>query len=99
MLFNSYGFIFGFLPVTVCVFFALGRFWPAAARAWLMLASLYFYAGWSSDYLWLILGSILFNFIIGSGIGAARQAARPRATWASLVIWRCLAITSMPISL
>ena len=86
MLFNSYGFIFGFLPVTVFVFFALGRFWPVAARAWLMLASLYFYAGWSSDYLWLILGSILFNFTIGSGIGVARAAVRPRATRAILTL-------------
>lgn len=86
MLFNSYIFIFGFLPVTVCVFFALGRFSPSAARAWLMLASLYFYAGWSSDYLWLILGSILFNFTIGSGIGAARAVGRPRVTRAVLTL-------------
>jgi len=75
MLFNSYVFIFGFLPVTVLVFFVLGHFRPMLARVWLTLASFYFYAGWSLDYVWLIIGSILFNYSVGQIIIAARVGA------------------------
>jgi len=66
MLFNSYAFIFGFLPICVAVFFVLGRFrFYGAALTWLVLASLFFYGWWDPKYLALIGASILFNFILG----------------------------------
>ena len=43
MLFNSYPFIFGFLPLTLLIFFWSGRRSPRFAIAWLVLASLPFF--------------------------------------------------------
>ncbi|MCB1864946.1 MAG: MBOAT family protein [Chromatiales bacterium] len=66
MLFNSYEFIFAFLPVTLALWWWLvlaGR--HGNAQAWLVLASLFFYAWWNPIYLPLILGSMTMNFMLG----------------------------------
>jgi D-alanyl-lipoteichoic acid acyltransferase DltB (MBOAT superfamily) len=69
MLFNSYEFIFGFLPVTFLVYFYLNRKrLTQASKGWLVFASLFFYSWWNIVYLPLILGSILFNFAVGTAI-------------------------------
>lgn len=65
MLFNSTIFIFAFLPLTLAVYFALGRLSIPAARLWLAVASLFFYAWWHPPYLALLCASIVFNFVIG----------------------------------
>lgn len=66
MLFNSYEFIFLFLPITVIVFFSLGRHGNhTAALCWLILSSMFFYGWWNPNYLILICFSILFNFSVG----------------------------------
>jgi hypothetical protein len=44
VLFNSYPFLFVFLPVTCAAFFVIGRWSRPAAAAWLAAASLAFYA-------------------------------------------------------
>ncbi len=76
MLFNSYDFLFGFLPVTLAVFFGLGRLRATRlAMGWLVLASLAFYGYWSLAYLPLLVASIAFNF--GWGRLIERQAGRP----------------------
>ena len=60
MLFNSFVFIYLFLPITVLAFFALRRFsWEAASLVFLVLASLFFYSYWNVAYLALILLSII----------------------------------------
>lgn len=52
MLFNSYEFLLAFLPVTAAVFFALGTHgWIRASIAWLVFASLVYYAWWNPIYL------------------------------------------------
>lgn len=62
MLFNSFEFVFFFLPVTLVVYFLLGRRQlHQMAIAWLVAASLFFYAWWNPAYLGLLVGSILFN--------------------------------------
>jgi len=67
MLFNSWEFILCFLPVTLAVYFILNKMrLTVAANAWLLGASLFFYSWWNISYLPLILGSILFNYTIGS---------------------------------
>ena len=76
MLFNSHAFIFLFLPLTLLVFFALGRFSAKLAAGWLTAASLFFYGWWSPTYVVLLLVSILFNFTAGSAI--VRALAAPR---------------------
>lgn len=80
MLFNSYAFLFEFLPPTIFIFFLLGRWHPELARLWLVAASLIFYAGWSLNYIWLITGSILFNYTVGLAIDAVRAKGHARLT-------------------
>ncbi len=74
MLFNSYEFLFLFLPVTLFVFFAIGgRGHHKAAVSWLVGASLFYYGWWNPVYLGLILGSIVFNYSVGLVLGKWAQ--------------------------
>lgn len=66
MLFNSHVFLFAFLPLTLAVYFLLGRFERStAAVAWLTVASLAFYGWWEPSNLILIGTSMLINFAAG----------------------------------
>ena len=47
MLFNSFTFLFLFLPVTAIGYFLLARKSQVRAAGWLALASLTFYGWWS----------------------------------------------------
>jgi len=80
MLFNSYSFIFLFLPVVLLVFYQLGRINHTYAAAWLALASLFFYGYWNPAYIGLLLGSIICNYSFGTWIGKAGTAhlSRPK---------------------
>ena len=62
MLFNSYEFLFLFLPVTAGMFYLLGRSSKLLAIRWLIFASLFFYAWWRPLNVALIAPSILINF-------------------------------------
>ncbi len=62
MLFNSYGFIFLFLPIVLLGFFQLARISHAYAAGWLAAASLFFYGWWNLAYIGLLLGSIICNY-------------------------------------
>ena len=62
MLFNSYEFIFVFLPVTVAGFFAIGTVSRTWALRWIIFTSLFFYAWWRPLNVLLIAPSILINF-------------------------------------
>lgn len=66
MLFNSYEFIFLFLPVTIIIFFALSG--SKLRAAWLVLASIFFYGYWDFRYVALLIFSILTNFFVGRKI-------------------------------
>ncbi len=79
MLFNSYGFIYLYLPVVFIGFFVLGRRNRTVAAGWLAAASLFFYGWWSSLYVPLLLGSVVFNFGIGYWLGHASLPDRRRA--------------------
>ncbi|MDD4802561.1 MAG: MBOAT family protein, partial [Syntrophomonas sp.] len=69
MLFNSYEFIFLFLPICLIVYFLLNRFASgSAAKLWLVLASLFFYSWWNVIYLPLILLSIVVNYAVGTAL-------------------------------
>ncbi len=75
MLFNSFEFMFLFLPVTLTVYFLLLRQrLTIAARSWLLFTSLFFYSWWDMRYLPLILGSILFNYTVGGALAEYEQA-------------------------
>ena len=65
MLFNTYGFCFVYLPLTLAGFFLAARLSHRLALGWLGAASLAFYAWWNPPYVLLLLGSILFNYAAG----------------------------------
>lgn len=76
MLFNSYVFLFAYLPITVAGFFILGRRSQLWAAAWLAAASLFFYAYWDYRYLPLLVGSVVFNYGCAAWLGASAAARR-----------------------
>ncbi|CAM2929209.1 MBOAT family O-acyltransferase [Paenibacillus sediminis] len=79
MLFNSYTFIFLFLPVSVAVYFLLARLrYTTVAKLWLAASSLFFYSYWNIRYLPLLLASIAFNYAMGRYLAAtyANEAAK-----------------------
>lgn len=73
MLFNSYTFIFLYLPVVFLGFFWLARTGPIFATTWLAFASIFFYGYWNPAYVGLLLASIAFNFIFGTLITKAHH--------------------------
>lgn len=85
MLFNSYAFIFVFLPITLAGFFFIARYTHAAALIWLAAASLFFYGWWNPAYVTLLVISILFNYGIGSVLAMPATQANPRHKKAILV--------------
>jgi len=80
MLFNSYVFIFLFLPLTLLGFSALsGVVGPRAGKLWLTLLSLFFYGWWNPMYLGLIVPSILGNYWMGHWISSRARMGLPHA--------------------
>jgi alginate O-acetyltransferase complex protein AlgI len=68
MLFNSYTFLFGFLPVVLIGFFVLGANRREWALLWLTAVSLFFYAWWRPINVLLIAPSILINYGLARGL-------------------------------
>lgn len=69
MLFNSYPFLFVFLPIVLTVCFLLSARWGSrVAQDWLILASLTFYGAWTASFLPLLLASTAFNFLIAKAM-------------------------------
>jgi len=71
MLFNSYIYIFAFLPITFFIYFyLLKQRFIVGAKIFLVFASLFFYSWWNIIYLPIILTSMLFNYAIGNSLNA-----------------------------
>lgn len=76
MLFNSFEFIFVFLPVVFLGYVLLCQSRSTAfPLLWLVAASLFFYGFWNPSYLVLLVASLTINFFIGSALtrGPARS--------------------------
>ncbi|MFC7049585.1 MBOAT family O-acyltransferase [Emcibacter nanhaiensis] len=86
MLFNSYEFIFAFLPVTVALFFLISRFDHEKAIGVLVLASLFFYGWWNPKYLFLIILSMGINYGVGRLLGNGDKEGLSRKTILTLGI-------------
>lgn len=66
MLFNSYLYIFLFLPIALTVFFFLAKkSGEVTAICWLIAMSFVFYGWWNPAYVPLLAGSITFNYLCG----------------------------------
>lgn len=66
MLFNSYIFVFAFMPICLIGFYLLERVFkaPKCAKVFLTLMSLWFYGYFNLNYLAIMLFSIAFNFVM-----------------------------------
>jgi D-alanyl-lipoteichoic acid acyltransferase DltB (MBOAT superfamily) len=79
MLFNSINFIFIFLPVVLFGFYIAGKYrYYKVATIWLVITSLFFYGWWNPYYLILIIGSIIFNFVVGRSLCVRQLNSNPK---------------------
>ncbi len=83
MLFNSFPFIFAFLPITVLGYELLRRHGSRrSTHLWLIAASCVFYAYWNATFLALLFLSIVVNFAIGRKLQTiARDSGTPSRLW------------------
>jgi alginate O-acetyltransferase complex protein AlgI len=86
MLFNSYEFIFAFLPVVVAVFFALGRVSRTWALRWVIAASLFFYGWWRPLNVLIIAPSVLINFFLARTLQRLNKQGSRGAAQAVLLV-------------
>lgn len=86
MLFNSYSFVFVFLPLTLIGFYILSSFGRGFSAAWLVLTSFTFYGLWNFSYVLLLLGSITFNFCISSLLHASKEHPSRQRAWLAIGI-------------
>jgi alginate O-acetyltransferase complex protein AlgI len=82
MLFNSYIFIFAFLPLVLLGYYALNHLdYSRAGKLFLLGGSWLFYGWWNPIYLPLLLGSIVVNYTIAGKIqsyGRSREIIPPK---------------------
>jgi D-alanyl-lipoteichoic acid acyltransferase DltB (MBOAT superfamily) len=76
MLFNSYGFLLAFLPLTIAGYFLLAHHAShRSANAWLLAASVFFYGWWDARYIALLAVSIAVNFLFGHALSRRGSGA------------------------
>jgi D-alanyl-lipoteichoic acid acyltransferase DltB (MBOAT superfamily) len=73
MVFASYNFLLIFLPIALVGYYLATKLGAECAVAWLVLASLAFYAVWNPAFVILLLCSIAFNFLIGRAMLARER--------------------------
>jgi len=86
MLFNSFAFIFLYLPLVFAGMFLIGRHNHRLAALWLGAASVAFYAVWDVRFVLLLLGSVCFNYGAGYWIGLSRNAHENKKAKLFLVV-------------
>ncbi len=84
MLFNSYQFIIFFFPLTLLIFLGIARYNHHLAAAWLGIASLYFYASWHYQDLYLLLLSIVGNYTAVYWLAKLAPSSRQILLWFSV---------------
>src|ERR1700722_14553247 len=89
MLFNSYPFLLGFLPLVLLVFFVLGRRSHGLAAGWLAAASLFFYGYLSPAAVPLLILSICANYRFGLLLSPREQVPQSRRK-----AWLIVALTA-----
>ncbi|WP_050616483.1 MBOAT family O-acyltransferase [Bacillus testis] len=76
MIFNSFEFIFLFLPIVFILYFVLNKINFVASKVFLLLSSLFFYGYWNPKYVPLVVGSLIVNFTIGTYLGKENRKYR-----------------------
>ncbi len=77
MLFSSIEFLYCFLPIVLLLYY-IASFSVPLKNAVLLFASLYFYAWGERQFVYVMLLSILCNYIVGLLVGQAKAKSRPR---------------------
>ena len=75
MLFNSFEFIFIFLPLNIFFLILLGKF-RRAQVSFVVVCSIFFYGYWNFNYLALLGASVLFNWVLARLIDRFRSRSR-----------------------
>ena len=100
MLFNSYIFIFLFLPLCLTGFYILQNRQATLAKVWLTCFSLWFYGYFNQSYLLIMIGSILGNFLVHRWImsikGSEQKQGEKRA---SILNSKSVLITGVTLNL
>lgn len=79
MLFNSFEFIFLFLPISLILYFILNNYGKnKLGKGWLIIISLYFYIYFNYSYFILIVVSILLNYFLGNLLYSEKQSELKR---------------------
>ncbi len=86
MLFNSYPFIFVFLPIVLLGYQIAGRFHRKAVIAWLAFSSLVFYGYWRPAMVFLLLASIGINYLGGALISGQIKTKVSARVWLIVAI-------------
>ncbi len=79
MLFNSYLFLFLFLPIALGGYYALGAVRLRWAALWLCVVSFVFYGWWNPRFVVLLAASIAFNY--GVSLLIVHSAGQARRQW------------------
>ena len=85
MLFSSTEFLYAFLPLTLILYY-LFSFSRHLKNGILLAASLFFYAWGERYFVYVMLASIVCNYIVGLAVGYGRAHAKPRLSAFALVI-------------
>lgn len=80
MLFNSAGFLFGFAPIAVLVFYLVGKFSRVSAIRWLIVVSIVFYGWWRPLNVLIIGPSVLVNYVLARALLRLNQNEHSRRT-------------------
>ncbi len=90
VLFNSYVFLFAFLPVLLAVYYGVLRTTPQR-NAWLVFTSYVFYGWWNPLFCLLMLASTASDYVIGKQIHRT-ESPRRRRLWIVLTVGLNLAV-------
>ena len=81
MLFNSYAFLFGFLPIALIGYQVAGHFHRRGVVFWLSFMSLAFYAYWRPALVLLLTSSIAVNYLAAVLISRGATGSRRSQLW------------------
>ena len=88
MLFNSFPFLFLFLPIVTAVYVLMRKYLgQRVAQTFLLLSSFFFYGYAKPSYVPLLAASILFNWFIASWMGSAQRNQRADAPRRRALLW------------
>ena len=76
MLFTSVPFLLYFLPVTLIGYQLIGRYGRRAVIGWLALMSVVFYGYWNPRFVFVLLGSVVLNFLFSVIIARCNEGKR-----------------------